>query len=42
MARDKKADAGIRYVVLEALARPVVVQPDPHDVITAVDAVVGR
>jgi 3-dehydroquinate synthase len=42
MARDKKADAGIRYVVLEALGRPAVVRPDPDDVLAAIDAVVGH
>ena len=41
MARDKKADAGIRYVVLDGLARPVVVRPDPADVVAAIDAVTG-
>ena len=40
MARDKKADAGIRYVVLDSLALPTVVQPDLADVLAAIQAVV--
>ena len=39
MARDKKADGGIRFVVLDELAAPVVVRPDPADVLAAVDDV---
>lgn len=42
MARDKKADAGIRFVVLDELAAPVVVRPDRADVIAAIEAVTGR
>lgn len=41
MARDKKADAGIRYVVLEDLGAPTVVQPDPDDVLAAIAAMTG-
>jgi 3-dehydroquinate synthase len=40
MARDKKADAGIRYVVLDDPGAPVVVRPDPDDIVAAITRVV--
>jgi 3-dehydroquinate synthase len=39
MARDKKAAGGIRFVVLEAIARPTLVQPDRPLLDQAIDAV---
>lgn len=39
MGRDKKADDGIRYVVLEGLARPTVVAPTHVELDTAIRAV---
>ncbi len=41
MARDKKADAGIRFVVLDDLGAPAVVAPDPADVLAAIADVTG-
>jgi 3-dehydroquinate synthase len=42
MARDKKATADVRFVLLDALARPVVTVPDPADVDRALDEVEQR
>jgi 3-dehydroquinate synthase len=42
MRRDKKARAGVRFVVLEGLASPTVVTPDPAAVDAAIDAATGR
>jgi 3-dehydroquinate synthase len=36
LARDKKAERGVRFVVLDDLARPVLVRPDPATVDAAI------
>jgi 3-dehydroquinate synthetase len=41
MARDKKADAGIRYVVLDDPGAPVIVRPSTADIVAAIHHVVA-
>lgn len=41
MARDKKADDGVRFVVLDDLAKPAVVAPDRATVMQAIAEAVG-